>query len=328
MARLVLGRRFARAAKERPWLQRLLWRAEAAGIGLPLALLAALPADRASALGRRCMSRLGPRLGKHRKLKANLERAFPERSAPELEQLAVAVWGNVGAALAEYGHLGRICRDAAGGRLEIVQRSDIRAFRPGGGPAIFVTAHLSNFELGAAAARRLAGSLTVAYRPLKNPWLEARLASYRRSTGCNLAPLDRAPRLLVNELRAGRSIGVVMDQNQERGALLPFLGFQKPTTLVPARLAIRCGVELVPVQTERLGGSRFRVTFHAPVPHGDPDAPEFERALRMTGAVNRLFETWIRAAPEEWLTLNLAKAGAQPSAQPRPCLARPDAASG
>lgn len=315
MARLVLGRRFARAAKERPWLQRLLWRAEAAGIRLPLALLAALPADRASAFGRRCMSRLGPRLGKHRKLKANLARAFPERSASELEQLAVAVWGNVGAALAEYGHLGRICRDPTGGRLEIVRRSDIRAFRPGGGPpAIFVTAHLSNFEVGAAAARRMAGSLTVAYRPLKNPWLEAQLASYRRSTGCELAPLDRAPRLLLNELRAGRSIGVVMDQSQERGAPLPFLGFPKPTTLVPARLAIRCGVELVPVRTERLEGSRFRVTFHEPVPHGDPSLPEAERALRMTAAVNALFEEWIRAAPEAWLPLNLAKAGAQPVA--------------
>jgi lauroyl/myristoyl acyltransferase len=41
-----------------------------------------------------------------------------------------------------------------------------------------------------------------------------------------------------------------------------------------------------------------------------------ERALRMTSAVNRLFEQWIRACPHDWLPMRLAKAKDQQSRGP------------
>jgi len=238
---------------------------------------------------------------------AVLRIAFPERSPAELEKLATAIWGNVGAVMAEYGHLKTICGDQADERLKIEIHPGLRACRSGGRPAVFVAAHLSNFEICAAAIRQMAGPVTIVYKPLKNPWLDKMLAKYRRTMGCRLISSDLGPGPLLRELRAGRSIGIVMDQRHPGGTPIPFFGLRKPTTIVPARLALRCGADFIPVRAERLMGSRFRVTFHEPVPQGDPNEPEIERALGMTSAVHALFEEWIRACPRDWLPMRLAK---------------------
>jgi Kdo2-lipid IVA lauroyltransferase/acyltransferase len=312
MARLLLGNKFAHAAKDRPWLHRSIWWIEAALIGAALRVLGWLPVDRASALGRRCMGALGPRLAKHRKVKENLRLVFPSRPAEEIERLAVGMWGNVGAAMAEYGHLAEICGDGAGDRLEIECRGDIRAFGDDAAQAVFVTPHLSNFEVCSAAIRHRAGPLAVVYKPLKNPRLNTRLARFRKSLGCELVSSDAGSRPLIREVRAGRSIGIVMDQRHEMGTPIPMFGIPKRTTLVPARLALRHGLELVPVRTRRLTGSRFRVTFYEPVPHGDPALSETERAIQMTTRVNALFEDWIRECPEDWLPMRLVKSGDVP----------------
>jgi len=316
MARLVLGNKWARASKGRPWLHRILWWTEAMLISAGLRLCSLLPVDRASAMGRRLMTAIGPRLGKHNKFKEILQIGFPEKSPEELERLVVAVWGNVGAVMAEYSHLKTICVRQADERLEIETPSSTWEYRDGQRPAIFVAAHLSNFEICAGAIRKIAGPVTLVYKPLKNPWLDERLAKYRQSMGCDLLSSEEGAGALLRELRAGRSIGLVMDQRHAGGKSMPFFGVMKPTTLVPARLALRCGADLIPVRAERLEGSRFRITFFEPITPGDPQEPEMERALRMTSAVNRLFEQWIRACPHDWLPMRLAKAKDQQSRGP------------
>ena len=307
MARLVLGNKLARAAKDRPWLHRVAWGFEASLVAVGLFIFRLLPVDRASALGRRLIGSLGPRLARNQKFKRVLRDALPTRSASEIDDLAAAIWGNAGAVMAEYPHLDRICRGEGRERLQIETRASIRALEQRDRPALFVTAHLSNFEVCAAAIRQSAGPVSVVYKSLKNPWLERRLAKYRQSMGCRLISSDQGPKPLLSELRAGRSVGIVMDQRHAGGTPIPFFGIPKPTTLVPARLALRCGVELVPVRAERLNGSRFRVTFYEPVPHGDPDEPEADRVVRMTTRINGLFEQWIRERPQDWLPMRPTK---------------------
>ena len=107
-------------------------------------------------------------------------------------------------------------------------------------------------------------------------------------------------RTLLRDLRAGRSIGMIMDQRVDTGVPIPFFGIDKYTTLVPARLALRHGYDLVPLRNERLGGSRFRVTFYAPLKPDDPTASEIEQAKQVTRKINLLFESWIRERPADW----------------------------
>jgi len=109
----------------------------------------------------------------------------------------------------------------------------------------------------------------VVYRRQSNPWIEALMSDWRAALGCGFLEVAEASRGMLRELQQGRSVGLLMDQRDDRGAPVPFFGVPAPTTLVPAQLALRLGVPLIPVRIERRdGAARFVVTVHRPVEPG------------------------------------------------------------
>lgn len=264
-------------------------------------LFSLLSPDRASAAGRVLMRTLGPRLHKHRIIKRNLAIAFPEKSPDDVELLARDVWGHVGAVLAEYPHLGTICGREAGKRLEIQVSERARVFRGQATRAVFVGAHLSNWEVGAAMVHRLGVSNKAVYTPVQNPWINRALFGFRQSLGYGLINRDEAMRAVIRQLSSGGSVGLLVDQRVDSGEPVEFFGHDMLTSVTPARLALRFRCELIPVRVERLSGARFRVIFCDPILPDDPDADEPVQVLQMTRKINAFFEDWIRARPDEWM---------------------------
>ncbi|MGD2055268.1 MAG: lauroyl acyltransferase [Gammaproteobacteria bacterium] len=301
MASLFLGTSLKKLADRLPLLQRLLWALEA----LPVAMLAGisrlLPADWASATGRSVLRRIGPRLDKSRKFRRNLSLAFPGKSLQEIEMLVRESWGNLGAVLAEFPHLGRLARPDFSGRVEIVRHGHSPVFRQNGPPAVFVTAHLANWEVTAPVIKQLGISVSGMYTPLQNPWLDRMLHRMRARIGINLLSRQEGIRALVAELNQGHSVGLLVDQRVDSGEPVAFFGIDMNTSTTPARLALRYDCDLIPVQVERLRGFRFRVTFHEPVTAAEGISDNHGKVLDMTGKINGLFEEWITAAPQDWL---------------------------
>ena len=91
-----------------------------------------------------------------------------------------------------------------------------------------------------------------------------------------------------------------MDRRLKKGELTPFFGSGTFTSLFPARLALRCGCNLVPVRVERLRRGAYRVTVHEPVRPDPSLADDRAKALDMTRQVNAYFESWIRERPDQW----------------------------
>ena len=300
MARLLIGTSLRRYFERWAFVRNLLWLIEAGVFRAFLLFARILPTDRSTAAGRRLMMSVGPRLEKHRIVRRNLMLAFPEKDEQAIEDLAAAVWGSAGSLLVEYGHLDDICVRDAENRLEIASHGPVPVLENPEKPAVFVSAHLANWEVCAIAVHRAGVPVTAVYTPLQNPYLDRMLMRRREALGCRLVPRDASMRVLLRELRAGRSIGMIMDQRVDTGVPIPFFGIDKWTTLVPARLALRHGYDLVPLRTERLGGARFRVTFYEPLKPDDPSADEIEQAIQMTRKINRMFEAWIRERPEDW----------------------------
>ena len=102
----------------------------------------------------------------------------------------------------------------------------------------------------------------------------------RRELGCGFLAADDSIRPLLNELRAGRSIGLLVDLRVESGEPVPFCGHDTATTTVPARLALKFGCPLVPVRVERIRPAHLRVTVYDLVL---PEAGRDPRALRRAG---------------------------------------------
>jgi KDO2-lipid IV(A) lauroyltransferase len=283
------------------FLQRLKWSAGALALAAIWQVAALMSPDRASSLARGIVKGMAPRLKRTGHITRNLRTAFPEKTGRQIQELAREVWGSAGQLLVEYAHLKTLCITNPEDHLEVVRNWDAQAYRRGDKPAVFVTAHMANWELAAAMAAAVGVPLTVVYTPLKNPYIDRMLQRRRRAVGCAFVTKKAASRQILRELQKGRGVGLLVDQRVNDGELVPFFGEEALTSISPARLALKFGCDLVPVQVERLGGSRFRVTFHPPVQADDDAADNHEKALRMTRKVNEHFEAWIREQPEQWI---------------------------
>jgi KDO2-lipid IV(A) lauroyltransferase len=288
----------ARRLDALPRLRDALWDLEAAVLDRAWRAAAARDPDAASELGWRLGRRLGPLSHKHKHVLANLRIAFPGWLPQRVDAVAREIWGSIGRTLIEYPLLERIC-DPAEGRVRVVDLGGLEAIRRSGRPGIFVSAHVGNWNLLPLAAVRSDLPLSVVYRRQSNPLIERLMGRWRATLPCTFLEVDEATRPLLRELQRGCSVGLVMDQRYDRGAKVPFFGVPATTTPIPARLAVRLGLPLVPAQVRRLRGARFAVLIHRPIP-APADLDGEATALAMTAAINEQFARWITGAPEQW----------------------------
>jgi len=288
--------------KRSPWLRDAGWRVEAAVLSLFWLHAGTLSPATASAIGRRLFRWLGPRTAKHRRVMHNLSIAFPDLGHERIDALARDVWGNFGSVLAEYPHLSELAATPAFAGIDMEIDAETRRVLAHGRPAVYITAHLGNWELVGMAITGMGVPLSVVYAPQGNPVLDRLLQAKRRTLGCRFIGKKNALRSLLSELRSGRSVGLLPDQRMDDGEPLPFFGRDTPSPVTPAWLAIRTGSPLIPVQTERTGDACYRVIFHKPV-DTTGRASEREAVVQVTAAINRLFEDWIRQHPEQWLCM-------------------------
>ena len=299
MAEFIVGNSLRKLAREHRFLQRLLWRLDYALVWLVAWLARRMPIDAASRFGGRLGTWLGSKLKRKTVIfRANLALAFPELDAGELDELVSQAWGQAGRVLAEYPHLETILKEDD--RLVIDIREPIVTYSDPGKPCVFVSAHLSNWEVACSAMAKMGIPNASLYSAPTNPLLDRMLLESRQALNCQLLPRDNSARLLMRALKEGRSAAMVMDRRVDDGVPIRFFGSDKTSTLLPAKLALKHHCDLVPIQVERLHDARYRVTFHAPVRPTNPGADETAQAMDMIQQVHNQFEDWIRARPADW----------------------------
>ena len=299
MAEFIVGNSLRKLAREHRFLQRLLWRLDFALIWLVARLARLMPIDAASRFGNRLGAWVGPKLKRKSAIfRSNLALAFPELGGDELDRLVAKAWGQAGRILAEYPHLETILREDD--RLVIDIREPVATYSDPAKPSMFVSAHLSNWEVVCSALAKMGIPNASLYSPPTNPLLDQMLLESRQALNCQLLPRDNSARLLMRALKEGRSTGMVMDRRVDDGKPIRFFGHDKTSTLLPAKLALKHHCELVPVQVERLQDARYRIIFHPPLRPTNPGEDENSQATDMIQQLHRQFEDWIRQRPEDW----------------------------
>ena len=301
MAKFIIGNALRNKAQNWKFLRQPLWLLDLLVIACLYGFFKLLPVDWASRLGRRFGRWLGPKMAsRSHNIKANLRLALKSKSEPEIDALVPEVWGSAGAVLAEYPHMSRILNPKSG-RVEVVVEESIPSFEDPGQPVIIVAAHLSNWELIAGTiASRYKIPFVALYSPPANPWLDKLLLASRRQLGCDLMPRDQSARGLMRALKENRSIALVMDRRTPGGLPVPLFGENKPTSSLPAKMALKFNCPLVPVKIERLKDARFRVTFCKPLRARETRGDEVAQVMDLTRQINQHFEAWIETAPEAW----------------------------
>jgi KDO2-lipid IV(A) lauroyltransferase len=266
-------------------------------------LMARLPEATAYRLGER-MGRLVHRLDRrHREIAwDNLRRAFPERSAGEIEALTRAVFVNLGLTAVDVARSERLFRPGGDACLVLEGIDRLRAARERGRGVILITAHFGPWELLPPVAALYYEPIHVVARPLDNPRLDGYLTALRERGGNRVLAKRDSGRTILRVLRSGGTVGMLIDQHirEQDGVIVPFFGRPASTVAAPALMAIRSGAAIVPAGIVRdAGRGRYRVCVREEVvPERTGDLKT--DLVRNTARFNAAIEGMIRERPDHW----------------------------
>jgi KDO2-lipid IV(A) lauroyltransferase len=271
---------------------------EYAGLRIAVALIRAVPVEVASA----CMGRLwrvyGPRTARHARVLENLAIAFPRMDEAERRRIAGEQWENLGRTSAESFFMELFVSDPT--RVDFYPDPALEAKLRLPVGKVFVSMHSANWEVGAVPLQRyhvLAGL----YQSIKNPVVDTYIAKLRRHVfpGGLFTKGVKTPGHIMNWIRAGNAVGMLVDHRESRGVDVTVFGQPAKANPFPAMVARRLRVPLIAGRAVRLPRSHFRLeVVEIPVPQTEDAQADVAAA---TQAIQGQFEAWIRERPGEWM---------------------------
>jgi KDO2-lipid IV(A) lauroyltransferase len=256
------------------------------------------------------MRRMGPWLPEHRVGRANVAAAFPDKTDAEIEQILAGVWENLGRVAAEFAHLDKLVLhepvddkppDVTFDDATIARYHAIRA----GGPTLFFTAHLANWEIAAISAHKFGLNTHILFRPPNVAVIRDAILKIRANCMGVLVPSGfAAPSRLANAIERGTHVGMLADQHDWRGIDVTFFGRTCNVNTLLGRLArqYECPIRGVRVIREA-DGNTFRSELTEPLilPRDADGRIDVRGSMQ---AVTAVIEGWVREHPEQWLWLH------------------------
>jgi KDO2-lipid IV(A) lauroyltransferase len=229
----------------------------------------------------------------------NLRLAFPKAKDEEIAHLLVEQWDNTGRTFVETLIMDRIIADPS--RVEVVNGERLDEIARSGKPVVFVSGHLSNWEVMPAVIAHSDVPCQITYRAANNPYVDKRIKDSRFRYGVRLfAPKGGdGAREILEAMAHGQSVALMNDQKYNGGVAAPFFGHMAHTASGPTKFALRFGTVLQPMSVQRQHKARFRVLVHDPIvvkPTGDRNA-DLETGVRK---INAFIEARVRERPAEW----------------------------
>ena len=271
-----------------------------------LAVFASMPLRAALRIGASvavCFSWCAGRL--RRTGERNLEIAFPELSIGERRLLLRRAFGNLGRLLGLFSQFTKQPENL----LEIVDRDGfeyLAAAKQAGRGIILFTGHVGAWELSSFALSLFGHPLSFLVRRIDNPKIEAMIDRARTHLGNRTIDKRSAAREMMEILRAGETLGILVDLNtlDREGIFVDFFGRPASTTFMVAKLALRTGAAVLPVFAP---WDKERGCFLLKV---DPPlliertGNEQEDVRRLTQQYTRIVEDYVRRYPDQWLWIH------------------------
>src|SRR5215471_13201469 len=193
----------------------------------------------------------------------NLQMVFPEKTEAERKKILRGVFTSLGRELAELCQFPRYTPENVD---EVVVYDGLenyeRAYARGKG-VLFLTAHFGAWELSAFAHSLHGHWLHIVMRPMANPDLNRLIDHYRTMHGNKTVAKDDFVRGLLAAMKAGETVGILMDTNMTppQGVCVNFFGIPACTASGLARIALRTDAAVVPgftIWDPALGKYRLR----------------------------------------------------------------------
>ena len=251
-----------------------------------------------SKIGGKLFEIIGPIFRSKKLIHTNIKKAFPKNNSVEIKKLTKLMWNNYGRVFAEYMFIRDFRFEKIDSKIEIIGQEILDEIKKSNKPVVFISGHFSNFELMAMHIEKAGIELSAIYRPLNNIFLNRIMEKIRKKYICKyqIKKGIAGTRELIKFQRNNYSIALMIDQRVSEGEKVNFFNQEAYTTTIPAQLAKKFDMPIVPIFIERINDTNFKIKISKPVNFLKSDSIK-----DITSKLNVIIEEMILKNPTQWI---------------------------
>ncbi|WP_200763545.1 lipid A biosynthesis lauroyl acyltransferase [Nitrosophilus alvini] len=240
---------------------------------------------------------------KHRKIiRINLDFAFgDELDSKKKKEITKKCYKNIVYNLADFVRNQGISKEQLSKKVNFENREILDRALKKGEKVILITAHYGNWELLPLSIAAFFGPLTGVGRALDSKTMNEILKRNREQYDIRMLDKKGAMKGLINALKNGRMVGLLVDQNtaESEGVLIDFFGKKARHTPSAALLSRRFNAKIIPAFIKTEDYKNYTITFYEPIitPKTDNADEDILKSVQMQANIT---EKVIRQKPDEW----------------------------
>ena len=251
-----------------------------------------------SKIGGKLFEKIGPLFRSKKLIHANIKRALPHISQENLNEFVKLMWNNYGRVFAEYIFIKDFRNGKYSSNIKIEGQDILEKIKQTEQQVIFVSGHLSNFELMAMHLEKTGIKLSAIYRPLNNIFLNPLMEKIRKKYICKhqIKKGIGGMKKLMSLKKENFSTALMIDQRVSEGIFSNFFDQRALTTTIPAQLIKKFKIPVVPIHIQRNNGPNFKITIQKPIIFSEENSIQ-----NITDKLNYVLENLIKIKPEQWI---------------------------
>lgn len=233
----------------------------------------------------------------------NLELAFPEWVDRQRHETLRLLYRNLGWLLAEFCQMPKYTRENSRTFLRYDGLERYLNARARGKGVLIVTGHLGAWELSSFYHSLMGYSMSMVIRRLDNARVDDLVNHIRCLHGNRVLHKDDFARGLLGAMRAGETVGILMDTNMTppQGVFVPYFGKLACTASGLARVALKTGAAVLPgFMLWEEAEQKYVLHFGEEIVldrTGDDEADAIANTVKCTAAI----EAYVKRYPDQWL---------------------------
>ncbi|MDA9600062.1 lysophospholipid acyltransferase family protein [Candidatus Pelagibacter sp.] len=252
----------------------------------------------ASALGGKLFEKVGPLFRSKKLIHSNIKKAFPNINISDLNKTTKLMWNNYGRVFAEYMFIKNFRKDKSDKKIKIEGQKILEDIKKENKSVVFISGHISNFELMAMHIEKSGIKLSAIYRPLNNIFLNKIMERIRKKYICKyqIKKGIGGMKQLIHFKKLNYSTALMIDQRVSQGINSNFFNQKALTTTIPAQLVKKFKIPVVPVFIERINSINFKIVIKDPIIFNNDETTQ-----GITDKLNLVLEKMIIYKPEQWI---------------------------
>ena len=229
-------------------------------------------------------------------IQKNLSIFLKNNSQFNEKKIISEMWKNYGKTFIEYIYLNQLRKNNS--HINLIGEENLSLILKDKKPVIFVSGHFANFELMSMEITKMNIKLATIYRPLNNIFLNPFMEYLRKTFVCKnqIKKGINGVRDAIDFIKNDHSIALMIDQRVSEGDKINFFNEGAFTTTLPAQLALKFQLNIVPVFIERKNDDTFNIEFKRPI-----NSKNFQNKITLSNELNKILEQMIIKNPSQWI---------------------------